>query len=78
MKNPGKLIFGTDRVLKLLRNDKLSRIYLSKNCNQEVKNDLRILSKKIEVVELEQLNSEVGTICKKPFSISMVGLQRWR
>jgi len=76
LKNSEKLIFGTDRVLKLLRNDKLLRVYLSRNCNVNVKQDIQLLSKGVEVVELEYVNSEVGTICKKPFSVSVVGLQR--
>ena len=76
LKNYSKLVFGTDRVLKLLRNDKLSRVYLSRNCNESVKNDIKTISKDTEIIELEYVNSEVGTICKKPFSISIVGLQR--
>ena len=76
LKNSEKLIFGTDRVLKLLRNDKLLRVYLSRNCNVNVKQDIQLLGKGVEVVELEYVNSEVGTICKKPFSVSVVGLQR--
>jgi len=76
LKNYSKLVFGTDRVLKLLRNDKLSRVYLSRNCKDNVRNDIKTISKDTEIIELEYVNSEVGTICKKPFPISVVGLQR--
>jgi ribosomal protein L30E len=72
------VIFGSDRVLKLLKNDKMSKVFLSKNCPSEVKNEVNHNSKlfKVEVIELEMKNNEVGAFCKKPFSVSVLGLER--
>ena len=36
LKNSKRLVFGTDRSLKLLKNDKLEKIYLANNCNESV------------------------------------------
>ena len=41
LKNAKKLVFGSDRNLKLLKNDKLERVYLAKNCNENVKNEVK-------------------------------------
>jgi len=76
LKNANKLVFGTDRVLKLLRNDKIQRVYLAKNCKEDTRESVKNLAKNTEVIELDTINSEIGTICKKPFSISVVGLSK--
>lgn len=71
-----KLVFGTERVLKLMKNDKLEKIYLSENCREDVKIIIGMYGKKIEVVNLAVPNTELGVICKKPFSISAVGVKK--
>tara|TARA_Y100000310_G_scaffold270277_1_gene283980 strand:- start:4058 stop:4306 length:249 start_codon:yes stop_codon:yes gene_type:complete len=74
LKNSKKLIFGSDRNLKLLKNDKLERLYLAKNCDEDVKEEVKRF--KAEIIDLDVVNSELGVICKKPFSISMIGLSK--
>ncbi|MBI2105925.1 hypothetical protein HYT56_03750 [Candidatus Woesearchaeota archaeon] len=76
LNNREKLIFGSDRNLKLLKNDMLQRIYLSKNCRRDVKDTIKTFEKRIELVELEETNDEIGVVCKKPFSISVIGLSK--
>jgi len=67
-----KMIVGTDRTLKALREGKLSKIYISANCPDEVKNEINIFD--IETIELKVPNTELGTICKKPYVISILGV----
>lgn len=69
-----KVIFGNDRCLKELRSGKLKGIFIAKNCPKETKSDLLRLAEinKIKITELDVNNDEVGMICKKPFSISVV------
>ncbi|MBI2507468.1 ribosomal L7Ae/L30e/S12e/Gadd45 family protein [Candidatus Woesearchaeota archaeon] len=69
-----KLVFGTERNLKLLKNDGLKRIYFSSNCADKIKMDIKHYGKSVEIVELNNVNNEIGVICKKPFSISVIGL----
>jgi len=76
LNNREKLIFGADRNLKLLKNDRLQRLYLAGNCRQDVKDTIKIIGKKIELIELEETNDEIGVVCKKPFSISVIGLSK--
>jgi len=74
--NNEKLVFGSNKNMKLLLNDKLQRIYLAKNCNDAYKINVKKQARNTEVVELEVPNTEVGVICKKPFSISVIGLSK--
>jgi len=70
-----KLIFGSNKILKLLRNGKLKVIFLASNVREDIKGEVEHLAKlgKTEIVNLDMPNSEVGVICKKPFSISVLG-----
>ena len=69
-----KVIFGNDRCLKELRSGNLKGIFIAKNCPKETKNDLLRWAEinKIKITELDVNNDEVGMICKKPFSITVV------
>jgi len=75
--NEGKVVIGTQQVIKLLKQGKLKRIYLSSNCPTEVTAELEHYSKlaKIEVVRLSRSNNDLGVFCKKPFSISVLGVR---
>ena len=71
-----KLVFGSERTLKLVREGKAKKVFLSVNCAPQTKEDLSHFCKLagIECVELAQSNEEIGVICKKPFTISVVGV----
>jgi large subunit ribosomal protein L30e len=71
-----KLVFGTEQTLKNLKQNKLEKFFISSNCNHEIKEDLQHYAKiaKIEVIPLLNSNKDIGILCKKPFSISVVGV----
>jgi len=73
----GKLIIGTERTLKRLRAGKLKKIYVSANCPSSVKEDITTYSdiSSVEVIKLKQQNDELGVICRKPYFISVLGLE---
>ncbi len=70
------LIIGTERTLKNLKRGNVQKVFLSSNCPEKVKDNVNhyISSNKAEVVKLQYPNDELGTICKKPFSISVLAL----
>ncbi|RMD58659.1 50S ribosomal protein L30 [Candidatus Woesearchaeota archaeon] len=72
----GKLVFGAERTLKLLREGKVRKVFLASNCKQSVKEDVERFCEvgSIDCVALEQSGEEVGTLCRKPFSIAVVGV----
>jgi len=71
-----KLVIGTERTLKLLRLGKIKQIYLSVNCADSTKEDIAHYSKLsgTKVKELAYPGSELGVICKKSYSISVLGV----
>ena len=70
----GKFVIGRDRTLKLLKNDKLKKVFLASNCNEEDKKEIKKYAKlsNTEVIELDINNQELGSRCKKLFSISVL------
>ncbi len=68
------LVFGTKATLRNLRQGKAKKVLISSNCTKESREELKHNAKlsKAEVIELEIPDSEVGMICKKRFSISVL------
>ncbi len=69
-----KIIIGADITLKKLRIGKLKKIYLASNCRKDTREDIIHYAKlnNVEVINLEKTNEELGILCKKPFSISVL------
>lgn len=72
------LIIGTDRTIKMLKQGKISKVFLTTNCSEDVKEDIKYYSKiaKAKVIQLNHSNDELGIICKKQFSISIVSIPK--
>ena len=72
----GKVLFGTEEVMKNLKTGKLEKVFLSANCPDSVKKDINYYAdlSGVKVVELDMPNDELGVLCKKPFSVSVLGL----
>ena len=73
-----KLIVGTKATMKRLRMGKLSAVFMSSNCPTSVKEDVAHYSTLAgtRVVQLAIPNEELGTVCKKFFSVSVAGVPR--
>ena len=74
--NNGKAIIGANETLKNLRRSKVKKIFLCSNLADSIKGDIVHYADiaKTEVVELNYPNDELGAMCKKPFSIAVVGI----
>jgi large subunit ribosomal protein L30e len=72
----GKAIIGSDVTLKKLRTGKLAKIFLSATAPETIKNDIKHFAgiSNVEIVELVYPSDEFGALCKKPFSISVIGI----
>jgi len=72
-----KLIIGTDRVLKLLRQGGLKKVILAGNCRADILQDVQYYGglNGTEIVQLTENNEELGVFCKKPFHISVLGIK---
>jgi len=73
-----KIVLGTKVSLKELKAGNLSKVYISSNAPQEVKDDFEHYAK-LSSTPLEQTtisNEDFGIICKKSFLISVVGQKK--
>jgi len=73
-----KLVIGTDAVIKGLKKETLTKVFLSSNTPEIVKMDVDHYAKLtgVKVVQLEVTNEEIGELCKKKFFISIVAISK--
>ena len=71
-----RLVLGTESTVKQLRRSRLSKVFLSSNAPESVKKDVAYYCSisNCSVENMDVPNDELGVICKKPFSVSVVGL----
>ena len=76
MLKSGGLIMGTEKSLKSLKLGKVQKVLMSSNCPASVEKSISYYAglNGAEVHKLEYPNDELGVICKKPFSISVLAL----
>ena len=70
-----KLIIGANQVLSMMKNEKITNVLVSSNCPEALKKDVEHYSKifSIKASRINEDSKELGVICKKPFSISVIG-----
>ncbi len=70
------LVIGKEQLIKELKKGKIKKVFLSSNCPQTLKKSLEKYAQlaEAEVSGLKETNVELGVVCKKPFSISVIGL----
>lgn len=73
-----KVVIGTEQTLKSLREGRVSKILLSSNCPDDVKEDIKHYAglSEVEVAELDIPNDELGIMCRKQFSVSVLGIKK--
>jgi large subunit ribosomal protein L30e len=74
--NSEKLIMGKDETLKAIRSGKLKKLFLASNADPKFLKDIDYYKNmtEIEIVNLQLTNEEIGSLCRKPFSISVLGV----
>lgn len=73
-----KIIIGSNQTIKLLKLGKMESIFITKNCPEYIKADLRnyCTLNKTRLVEISYPNKELGIICKKQHAISVVSIPK--
>ena len=76
MLKAGNLVLGTERSMKSLKLGKIQKVMLSSNCPAKVEKDISYYAglAGAEFQKLDYPNDELGVICKKPFSISVLAV----
>lgn len=71
-----KLVIGTNQTMNKLRQGSVDKVFVSRNCPEKTINDLekyaRMSKAKLEKLELN--SKDLGTLCKKQFSIAVLGV----
>ncbi len=69
-------IIGTELTIKNLKLGKVSLVVVTENCPDKVVEDIEYYAdlSKAEVAKIDAPNEELGIICKKPFSISVLSI----
>ena len=72
-----KAILGYKRVLKFLKVSSLDMVILAKDTSQNIRNDIEHNARiaKTEVKILNKSSMDLGTICGKPFPVSVIGIR---
>ena len=72
----GNIVIGTERTIKNLKLGKIQKVLMSSNCPSDVENDINYYAglSGAEFYKLEHSNEELSVICKKPYSISVLGV----
>jgi large subunit ribosomal protein L30e len=74
----GNIIIGTKDTLKRLKTGKLAKVWMSVNVPSDVKEDFvkYAAMNDVQLVSLSVPNDELGIICKKQFSVSVLSLAK--
>jgi large subunit ribosomal protein L30e len=73
----GKLLLGMKSTIKAIRKSAVSKVFLAKNCPEVIAEDIEHYCSLADIV-VERLNidcDELGTLCKKPFYVSVIGVK---
>ncbi len=72
----GLLVIGAKSVVSRIRLGGLDSVIVSSNCPVSLKNDILHSSKlsEIPVIDFEDDSSSLGELCKKPFTIAVLGI----
>ena len=66
-----KIFYGYKSTLTNLKNGKAGKIFLAKNCPQELRDEIKKYNN-VEVIELKEPNKELSLVCKKKFSVNLL------
>ncbi len=69
-----EMVYGTKKTIKKLMQGKVAKVFLASNCPDKVRQDVKHYAQLsgADVVELDVPDEEVGLICKKQFSITVL------
>lgn len=70
-----KPVIGNNLTLKKLRKNEIKKIYMASNYSKKENIIRNAKAHNVNVIELKENNKQLGGICKKPFSISIISFE---
>lgn len=73
----GNVVIGTEKTMKDLKAGNIKTVMCSSNVPGDVREEIEHYAQmaSVEVMVLDIPNDELGVLCQKPFSISVLGLK---
>ena len=73
-----KVFIGTEQTIKNLKLGRISKVFVASNCSKDTRGDINHYAKlsNAAVVELDTPNDELGILCRKQFSVSILGVKK--
>jgi len=73
-----KILIGFNSVIKAIKSSDVEKIVIAKNCSESIRSDIDNYSKieGVKVGVFDGNNNELGTLCKKPFPISVLAVKK--
>ena len=73
----GRLIIGTKRTLKLLKEGKIKKVYVASTCPKNILEIIEKYSKdkNIKVIYVEKSSRDFGKMLGKPFLVTVAGVK---
>lgn len=71
-----KIVIGRENCIKVLKKGKLEKVLVASNSSKETLDTIQKYGRiaKVDVELLQLSNKDVGTLCKKPFPVSVIGV----
>ncbi len=71
-----EIVIGFERTVRNLRNGSVKKVFVASNCSEKARDDVERYCRigGAEFVELGYPDEELGVVCKKPFSISVISI----
>ena len=74
IKKKTKIIYGTENILK--NSKSLVQVFVSKNYPSDMMEKLIKSLGKVELTQVKENSEEMGTLLRKPFLISVIGIKK--
>jgi len=76
----GQILCGAKTTIKALKLGEVEEVFLANNCPTELQQQIKNLAKISDttVTQMKEKNDELGMLLKKPFSVSVVSIQKSR
>ena len=74
--NSKTLVIGTDETMKLLKQGKLAKVFVTSNCSAAVADDVAYYGSMSQTPyePIKETNDDLGIICKKPYSVAVISI----
>ena len=70
------VVLGSEQSIKNLKKGNVEKVFITSNCSTRTKQEIEEYAKidSVDVSVMDMTNEDLGMLCKKPFSISVLSV----